>query len=298
MSSWQDVLQLDSDRSIVTGSPAALCDSIRQAADLRIRTDFIHNEHVDPSSSNPELVNEVSEFHETCLLDNRWTAGFMTLRQPVSLPDTFGSPPSMSLFMYNQDGTQAIARPHLADGPPKTDADSRIDAHDVIPKCRCLSAFDADTNAPSSNFIYDFETFHYHVRNDWQELLANRPDGTILSGSVDTLAQAFLDGCEIKVAIKNLFADLAADPANFPEHEVFIQTGWCYYYTQQKLFIAATHPLVRVKPAIPLAYAHNAWDFGWTIVRTDGLTVKRICNPYTLRFSDSTDNHAIRWFAR
>ena len=41
----------------------------------------------------------------------------MSLRQPVELPSGFGPRPSMSYFLYNEDGTQAIARLHL-DGAP------------------------------------------------------------------------------------------------------------------------------------------------------------------------------------
>ena len=53
----------------------------------------------------------------TYLVDRRWCAGITTLRQPVELPIGFGPRPSLSLFLYNEDGGQAIARPYL-DGPP------------------------------------------------------------------------------------------------------------------------------------------------------------------------------------
>src|SRR6476661_3339331 len=120
-SRFDNPLTLNSDRTIRDGSFAALADAIRRAADLRIATEFRHNEHIDTASDDPELVREVAEFRVTYLLDDRWSAGIMTLRQPVDLPDGFGPRPSMSFFLYNQDGQQAIARPYL-DGVHATGA--------------------------------------------------------------------------------------------------------------------------------------------------------------------------------
>ena len=42
----------------------------------------------------------------------------------------------------------------------------------------------------------------------------------------------------------------------------------------------------------------KGWDFGWVMVRTDGVTARRICDPHTLKFNDSKSNHAMRWFVR
>ena len=115
---WRLALTLDKQRQRVGGSEEALADAIRRGADLRIYTEFRHNEHVDRESNNPELVQEVSDFRVTYLLEDRWTAGIMNLRQPVGLvEDGFGPRASMSFFMYNQNGLQAIARPYL-DGKP------------------------------------------------------------------------------------------------------------------------------------------------------------------------------------
>ena len=293
------MLELDAQQNCVAGKPEDLCQAIGNGADLRIHTDFRHNEHIDTSSSCNEMVNEISEFHETSLIDNRWTAGFMTTRQPVSLPDGFGSPPSMSFFMYNQDGSQAIARPHLAQGAGSIDPDnkSREKAPPML-KYRQHDIWDDKSNAPSSNFIYDFDMIKYLVRNDWQEVFSHDDNGVVASGSIGNLTEAFLSGCEVKVGITGLFDDLAESPSAVIGNEVFIQMGWGYYYTEQKLFIAATHPLIRVRPAIPLVYTSRGWDFGWLVVRTDGFAAKRICDPYTLRFTDSDDRYALRWFVR
>lgn len=42
-------------------------------------------------------------------------AGSMISRQPVERPEGFGPRPSRSCFLYNQDGSQAIACPYLDD---------------------------------------------------------------------------------------------------------------------------------------------------------------------------------------
>src|SRR5688572_12870302 len=113
MNSWQKVLELDAQRRVVGGGEEALAAAIGRAADLRIYTEFRHNEHIDVDSKSREQVREVAQFAITYLIDNSWSAGIMSLRQPVQLPDGFGPRPSMSFFLYNQDGRQAIARPHL-----------------------------------------------------------------------------------------------------------------------------------------------------------------------------------------
>jgi len=299
MTGWTSALELDSTRTITGGSESTLCDAIRQGADLRIHTAFVHGEHIDPSSESEEVIEETCEFAVTYLIDNRWTAGIMTLRQPVSLPNAFGERPSMSFFLYNQDGQQAIARPFL-DGKPATGAlgGGAIEDRGEMPKYHQHDNWDPDTNAPSHNFVYDFEVFRYWVRDDWREVLSNTADGTIISGSVEDLVRAVTEGSEIKVGICGLCTDLAAQQDDELEHEVFVHTGSCYYYTEQNLFIAATHPLVRVRPSIPLEYRTEAWDFGWLICRTDGFVARRLCNPYTLKFHDSEAHYALRWFVR
>ena len=77
-----------------------------------------------------------------------------------------------------------------------------------------------------------------------------------------------------------------------------MQTGPGYFHTQQKLFVAGSHPVVRVRPAVPVRYESNAWDFGWLMVRTDGFVGRSLVDPYTLQFAKSEAHHAVRWFAR
>lgn len=292
---WQSVLTLDAQRRPTGGSERALADAIRRGADLRIATAFRHNEHIEPGSRSAELIRETAEFRVTYLVDNRWVAGIMTLRQPISLPDVFGPRPSMSFFLYNQDGRQAIARPYLdgvkAQGVP---GPSPLDDHADMPKYHQEDNWDAATNAPSSNFIYDFDYYRFFVRDDWTEVLSHDASGKAASGSVDALARAFDAGQEIKIAVRGLCSDLG----DGPDHEVLIQTGSSYYYTERKLFITGSHPLVRVRPAIPMRYRSRNWDFGWLMARSDGRVVRRLVDPRTLASRDSETQCAMRWFVR
>jgi len=230
----------------------------------------------------------------------------MSLRQPIELPAGFGPRAAMSFFLYNQDGTQAIARPYLdgaagaaADGLPGPAA---VDPPPNMPRYHQLDNWDAATNAPSQNFVYDFDLYRYHVNDTWREVLRHSAQGEVESGSVDELAAAFSDGCEIKIGVADLCDDLcdnlSGDPAHAPHHEVFVQGGSAYYYTERKLFLIGSHPLVRVRPGIPLRYRSRGWDFGWLLLRTDGHVVYRRCDPYTLKFSDHATRNAIRWFVR
>jgi len=293
MSNWKMALQLDHNLSVTAGSEEELRAAIRRGADLRVYTEFHHNEHVEPSSNNHETVQEVSDFRVTYLIDDNWVAGIMNLRMPIVPPDGFGPRPSMSFFLYNQNGRQAIARPFL-DGQPNAVGLSSVDDHSNMPKYQHHDGADAGTNAPSSNFTYQFETFRYLVRDDWREVLSHEPDGSVIAGSLKDLIDAFASGSEIKVAIRGLCDDLG----NELGHEVIVQTGPGYYHTEQQLFCAGTQPVVRVKPSIPMRYVSRGWDFGWLMVRTDGFVAYWLCNPYTLKFQKSDKRHALRWLVR
>lgn len=299
MMGWSCVLELDSARRVVSGSTEALAEAIRHGADLRIYTEFRHCEHIDVTSDNPERIREVAEFGVTYLLDDAWTAGIMSLRQPIQLPVGFGPRPSMSFFLYNQNGQQAIARPFL-DGQPVTGTTGPApnDPPPNMPKYHVQDSWDAGTNAPSHNFIYDFDVFRYFVCDSWQQVLAHDAEGRVESGSVEDLVAAFSSGCALKIGVRGLCDDLAPEEESVAPHEVFVQAGPGYYYTEKELFMVGSHPVVRVKPAIPLRYESRAWDFGWLMVRTDGHLVYRRCDPYDLRFRDIQSPHAIRWFVR
>jgi hypothetical protein len=296
---WREALVLDRKRQVVSGSTTALADAVRRGADLRVYTEFRHNEHVDPKSSNRELIREVTDFRVTYLLDDRWVAGVINLRQPIALPDGFGPRPSMSFFLYNQNGDQAIARPFLDGGPtPGTMGPAPLGDHPDMPKYRQSDAWDAGTNAPSSNFVYEFEIYRFLVCDDWQEVCAADENGRIVAGSVESLGEEFSQGREVKVAITGLCDDVDPAATGAPRHEVFVHGGSCYYYTEKRQFMTASHPLVRVQPAIPLRYRSRGWDFGWLMPRSDGHVARWLVDPYTLKFHRSDRRHAMRWFVR
>lgn len=295
---WRPTVTLDRDRSVTSGSPESLREAIRSGADLRIYSEFYHNEHVDTDSPNHELVQESMDMRATYLVDERWAAGILTLRQPVNLPDQFGPRPSLSLFLYNENGQQAIARPFL-DGAPSqgiTGMSIPVD-HSRMPKFHELDRWDDGTNAPSSNFIYDFERLVYFVREDWKEVLHHSSTGEVISGSIDDLASAFRRGAEFKVGIRGLCQNLAGTGAPLP-HEVFVHLGSCYYYTDQKLFIAGTHPVPRVRPGVPLVYTSGGWDYAWLLVHTSGYAALMIYDPYTLQPRREYTRFEMRWFCR
>ena len=59
---WKSAYQLDASRGRLSGSEEALAAAIRRGADLRIRTEFKNNEHIDTGSDNAEAIQEVAEF--------------------------------------------------------------------------------------------------------------------------------------------------------------------------------------------------------------------------------------------
>ena len=110
------------------------------------------------------------------------------------------------------------------------------------------------------------------------------------------MVDAFADGCEIKVAIRDLCDDLVGPEEAAIDHEVFVHLGAGYYYSERKQFMASANPVVRTRPQIPLGYGTSNWDFGWLMPRSDGRLSRWHCNPYTLQFEKSTTHNAMRWF--
>ncbi len=295
-------LELDFNRNIIGGSEEKLLTAIKNAADLRIYTEFRHNEHIDTSSPNNQLIRETSDFPCTYLIEDKWMAAMMTLRQPVTLPDRFGERPSMSYFMYNQNGLQATARPFL-DGngfdetigaPPPEMFDG---GKEPLPMklMHNLSSYSEGTNAPAINFVYDFYSYKFITNEKWKEVLSHDKDGNVISGSAKALEEASMNGLNMKVAIKGVCEGVFG-AENTLEHEVFIETGPHYYYTEKGFMVAETRPFVRVVPEIPMTYRDKNWDFGWAIVRSDGHLAGLWYDPYTLKYRRTYGKYAMRWF--
>lgn len=293
---WTSTLELDSNRRTTAGSVDLLRQSIQNGADLRIYTSFRHNEHLDTSSGNTELVDEVSEFRTTYLIDGRWAAGIMTTRMPVAGPSGFGPEPSMSYFLYNEDGGQSIARLHLEEVvEPGTPAQFPAKAYPEMPKYHEATRWDDHTNAPSSNFYYAFDRFRFFSNQSWQEAYAHESNGHPRRGSLEALVDAFRQGCQIKVGLEDLCQDLGEHRLT---HVVFVPCGPCYYHTETKLFYAGSHPMVRVAPSIPMEYRSQNWDCGSLFIRSDGFVEYWKRDPYSLAFSKQVMHLGVRWFVR
>jgi hypothetical protein len=69
-STWKCAYSLNNARRPLSGSEEELAAAIRRGADLRIYTEFGHNEHLDTTSKNPELIREVADFRVTYLAEN------------------------------------------------------------------------------------------------------------------------------------------------------------------------------------------------------------------------------------
>lgn len=297
---WRPVVSLDRERQLRQGNWTDLVAAVSGGADLRMKSQFFHHEHIEPGSPNHALVEEVMDWRVTQVIENRWVSACANLRQPITLlGNGFGPDPSLSLFLYNQDGQQAVARLFL-DQKVRAGARGRgpVVQDPAMPKYHLQEVFDAETSGPSRNFIYDFESMTWFVRQDWTELYSHSADGRARSGSRRELIRAFQDGLELKVAVEGLCDDLV--PAGEPRvaHETFVHCGASYCYLQDEVLSVGSQPVVRVRPGIPTLYRSGGWDYGWLYLRTDGVVTRRLVDPYTRRFSDSTQRYALRWFVR
>ncbi len=293
--SYESVLELSSALEITAGSPEQLNAALMRGADLKIETIFRHNEHVDVTSSVQDHVRENSEFPATIVVDGQWAAGFMTVRQPAEVPTGFGPRASLSLFMYNQDGTQALARPHL-DGGAITGEKGRDESpvHGGLAKMRHISRYDQGTNAPSVNFVYEFSGFRYMVNDCYRLLCSVSPEGDLLSGEKAALWDAVRRGADIKIGISGLCGSLPG--AKALEHTIYIRAGFLYHYQESGFLCAETHPFVRVAVDIPLRYATDNWDYCWAFVRTDGHCELMRMDPYTLEFTKLPGAYGLSFF--
>ena len=123
---------------------------------------------------------------------------------PVQLPDGFGPRESMSFFMYDQDGQQAVARLIR-----RANSHGRHNGQTISRTCRDIWNSIAGmishecalprTSSISSTFI----AFVYLTggRKCW---LTMRMSGTVQSGCLEDRRAAFNTGAELKVAIRGL----------------------------------------------------------------------------------------------
>lgn len=301
---WTCALELAPDRSTTSGSPTTLSDAIRRGADLRVYTEWRVEEHLvpygdlPPRPENDGVIQEIIDFRQTFLLDDCHVAAITTLRQPLAPTVGFnGRQPKMSFFLYNMNGQQCCASLVLDDASTAVGQPGTRQLRPVPPNMPKMSAeevFDLGTTAPSRNFIYDMEVYRFWVRDEWSEIFAHDSDGSVTFGDFEAVKQAQAGGRELKVAIRNLCGDLGAGPG----HEVFSLLGSSFLHTRRNFYEVATHPMVRVAPAIPLRYASFNWDVCWAFLRTDGFASLRSLNPYTRVCGDQETRFACRWFVR
>jgi hypothetical protein len=302
---WSSVLELAPDRSVIAGSKDALAEAIGRGADLRIYTEFLYEEHIRPGGDDPVwdgTIREVIDFRETILVEGTYVAAITTLRQPLEPPHGFnGTDPRMSFFMYTMDGEQALANLVLGDAPEPAVTPGRRTVEPTpadMPKMSEQEFFDVGTTGPSRNFVYDMESYRYIVRDEWQEVLAHDADGRVTSGSFEALEAAQIAGRELKVGITDLGADLASPGTKASPHEVFTLVGSGFLHVRAGLYVALTHPLVRIAPRIPIRYRTRNWDVAWVFLRTDGQARIRHIDPYTRAWADRPARFACRWFVR
>ncbi|MBM4408690.1 MAG: hypothetical protein FJ038_08880 [Chloroflexi bacterium] len=272
---------------MAAGSKQAVIDALTRGADLRVYTEFLFEEHIEPGGrpGEPEqdgLIREVIDFRETIVIEGRHAAGITTLRQALHPPFGFNGGPKMSFFLYTVDGEQACANVVFGDPDPAAAFGTRLvmPSPADMPKMSPDEVFDLGTLAPSRNFVYDFERYRYFVRDDWREL-----------DSFEAIEAAQIAGREIKVGVAGLLGPGST-------HEVFVAVGSGFLHTGPRLYACLTHPLVRVAPAIPLRYASGNWDVAWVFLRTDGLAVIRRFDPQTRAWTDREERFEMRWFAR
>lgn len=310
---WTVALELDPARRVAAGSKQALVDALARGADLRMYTEFVFEEHIEPGwTGDPSLrglIREVIDFRQTIIVDGRHAAGMTTLRQPLHPPFGFnGTDAKMAYFFYTSDADQARANLLLAGpeadaarapGAPMAGGHVTNPAPPDMPKMSPEQAFDLGTLGPSRTFVYDMEVYRFIVRDEWQEVLAHDVDGTPIRGSIDALEEAQVAGRELKVAIAGLGAELAERVGLPPvEHEIISDLGSGFFHVGPRLYNALTHPIVRVAPTVPLAYRSQGWDLVWVHLRTDGRATVRRLDPWTQTWTDTPARFAARWLAR
>lgn len=295
MAEWFCALTLDEDRNVVTGNYEMLAAAVAQAADVRCYTTFDYGEHMAAPGSEVGLVQEMMNFPVTYWLDGGRVAGIQTTRYPADCSLGFQPYPSLSFFMYNDNGQFGVARPYLDGRKGKA---TLVDEDQLGPKYHILERFDDETPCPSENALYQFGEYRWWVRDNWEKVLSHEGDGTVLSGSLRALQDAFRSGKEIKVGVRDLCATLVREGEEVVKHEVFVQMSPVYNHQAQGFLGGESQPIVRVAPSVPMRYQPENWNYGWILPRTDGVVHQLIINPYTHAFIRTQCRCAVRWFVR
>ena len=291
MSDWTCALELDEQRRVVSGSPEALATAVKRGADVRCYTTFDYGEHMSVPDSEVGLVQEMMNFGVVYWLEGGHIAAIQTTRYPANCSLGFQPFPSLSFFLYNDNGECGIARPFL-----KRQGSSLLTGA-VPDKYRTLDRFDDDTSSPAENYVYDFGVYKWWVREAWEMLLSHDADGAPVSGSLEALQEAFRAGRNLKVAIAGLCAGLAPEGEQPIAHELIVELGPIYNHQDEGYLGGESLPVVRVSPGVPLRYGSGNWNFGWLLPRTDGIVHQLVIDPYTRDFTREETRCPITWFA-
>jgi len=278
---------------IIQGSVVNLNSLLAAGADLKVSTGFTFNEHIDINSKDDQTVAETSTFAQTVIIDDHWSAGFMTLRQPVELPNGFGTANSLSLFLYNQNGLQAMAKLVL-DGQVEKALNNDTDDFGYV-KNHLISMNDQGTCGVSRNFIYDFDFMAFSLNDIYEELFANSKEGICVGGSIDGMAEAYAKGRGIKLAVKDISEALWGKSTHSDEH--FLHCASSYYLTKEKVMIASSLPFISVPADIPLTYKARSYKYCWLVARSDGRVEIRSYSPFENKWLTQTMRTKLRWFA-
>jgi hypothetical protein len=295
MTAWTCAYELDRSRRPTGGAPAALAAAVSRGADVRLYTTFDWVDHMGKGHPDQGEVEETIDLRTMYLFRGDWVAGLTPLRYPADAGMGFGPQPSLSFFMYNQDGQFGIARPYFQ--PPEKPLDPSM-RPDFGPHYHVLDWHDSQTPSPSHNAVYEFNCYRWQVRDDWREVLAHDAQGRVTGGSLDALIDAFRGGSSVKVAVRDLCRELAGPGQSPVTHEVFVELGSMYYHRERGFHSGESLPLVRIAPAVPLCYAPANWNFGWILPRTDGRVFHLAIDPYTRQITRTSGQYAARWFVR
>ena len=147
MSDWTCALELDSQRRIVSGSEGALAQAISRGADLRVGTEFQHNEHIDVDSDSPERVRDVAEFGVTYLVDGR---GVATLGSSGDQMINRGG--GSRKRPHSSESWAACLRQRCSERPNRSTRRSRstLGASSDTPHCLSISCLEAGTIGSAS----------------------------------------------------------------------------------------------------------------------------------------------------